>query len=111
MFCVLQSDDAVIGFGHTPLLHDVPPKHQANPVNPVGKTPTVRITLAVGEPRPIVALDAQLADMRTIDAAATAFFISQRSSLCGSLRATTQQLAVDDRRLPACRRRWPVVCR
>ena len=46
-----------------------------------------------------------------MDTATEAFLISQRSSLCGSLRATTQQLAVDDRRLPACRRRWPVVCR
>ena len=69
------------------------------------------IGLTVRRPRPNITLPAQLAHELTTDETTAAVFKSQRSSLCGSLRATTQQLAVDDRRLPACRRRWPVVCR
>ena len=72
----------------------------------------LRVGLAVGQPRPALTFESQLADERTTDEATAAFFISQRSRLCGSLCATTEQLAVDDRCVLSCMRRRPtMVCK
>ena len=87
---VIQSDNAIIGLSHSPMLHNVPLKQQAYPVSPGWYTPTLRIALAVGEPGPILGLVDQFAIQRTMDAAIATLSISQRSSLCGSLCATAE---------------------
>ena len=87
---VIQSDNAIIGLSHSPMLHNVPLKQQAYLVSPAVCTPTPRIAFAVREPRPILRLVDQLSIKRAIDAAIANLVVSQRSSLCSSLCATAE---------------------